>query len=256
MSQWIYYPRDVKFESATITDITGTCTTKENMLNNRKNSVAQITTTSGAIYKFRIDLGSGVTSSCNFIALVNNNLFQETATIIVQIDDNDNAGLANPTSVLTSQAAVAADEPIWLEIFNQSPTPKRYYWVTIGSVSTAGYIGCLVMGTVRSMVDPSLPIETNRSRAGTRLNESGGGTRFETRRFVKRPQWGVNYTLINRANRDNLNTFFDDTDGAPFVFTDDAGTSLYYGRIIGDVKTAQDPAPELFKTSLLIEEEV
>lgn len=237
---WKFYPPHYALESATLTATTGTSSTLDNIKNQRpalKMEVDSVGTyVSGADeFMFKVDFGATQTNS--FVALVNHNLYQETGQLRVYADAVDNPALTTPITPLGVVSAVATDEPIWLGEFAGTHT-KRYLWPHFDSISAAAYCGTLLLGEIAEpSVDPSWesPITID-IESGRIINVSPSGFSWKTRTHGIKNGWAVKYQLLNDADYAILNNWLTDSERVdmPFVFTDDGGTTYYYGELIGE----------------------
>lgn len=247
MSNVIFFPTSPLVEVATLTDVTGTSSTKTNALNNRPSSKLEVDTVAGTgsdEYKVRIDVGSGNTLNPTFIAFVNHNLYQETCILQLYNDTADNASLTSPWPLFgggdpSPRSAISTDEPIWLERQFSSPSAKRYHWILFDSIAATAYLGCLLFGIeVEPSVDPNLPITEEHDRMGAIVNRSSGGVKWVTRNHKDIRVWDFLYELIDDTNQAKLVGLWRESDGdaidRPLIFTLDGGTTFYYGLIVGN----------------------
>lgn len=242
-TNWIFYPPHPELLSATFTATAGTSSSISKSIDTRIKSLMEVDTVgtyiSGADeFMYRIDFGVGVTKVVDFIALVNHNLLQEAANLTLYIDTADNASLTSAGTVVSSQAAAAGDEPIWLEEKTASVVAKRYYWVHFDQIAATAYAGEVLIGEkVEPSVDPNweTPIEVD-IESGRIVNISPGGSEFITRTHGIKRGWQVKYQFLNDADETIMRTWLEDTDfvDTPFVFTRNGGTSFHYGRLIGN----------------------
>lgn len=240
-TNWIFYPQDPLIESATLTTTAGTCANIANCQNNRRGSLIDITALGSYIsgsdeYMVKIDKGSS--SLANFIALVDNNLYTDTGKMVLYHDDNDNAGLVDPSVSFSQQTAAATNEPIWVYDFSASPRTKRYHWLNLDTISTSAEFGCLLIGSiVEPVVDPNWELEIEIDiESGRIINKGPSGYNWKTRTHGIKRGWQVGYELLGDTDRDTLLNWITDSDyvETPFVFTPDGGTNYYYGELIGN----------------------
>lgn len=258
---WKFYPPHYELETATLTATTGTSSTLNNIKNQRpglKMDVDTVGTYVGGAdeFMYRIDFGAGVTKGCEFIALVNHNLYQEAAQLRLYVDTTDNSGLTGPITPVGAQAAVSTDEPIWLEEFTGEYT-KRYFWPFFDSISAAAYCGVALIGSiVEPSVDPSweTPITID-IESGRIVNVSPTGFPWKTRTHGVKNAWNVKYQLLNDADYAILSNWLTDSERVdlPFVFTNDGGTTYYYGELVGDA-TITPVQAGLFNVEFQIQE--
>lgn len=241
-TNWIYYPPHIELFTATLTATTGTSSTLANIHEPHKNVKMDVDTVgtyvSGADeFMYRIDFGSGVTKTADFIALVNHNLYQETGALRLYVDATDNSALATPLQARAALSATATDEPIWVASVVAGYT-KRYWWPFFDSIAATAYCGTLLLGvTVNPTVDPSWeqPIEID-IESGRIVNMSPDGFNWKTRNHGVKYGWQVKYELLNDSDMAIMLAWLADTDfvDTPFVFTNDGGTNYYYAELIGN----------------------
>lgn len=242
-TNWIYYPAHPDLQTATLTATAGTSSTVANTVNTRILSRMDVDTLGTYVsgtdeFMYRIDFGSGNTKQIDFIYIVGHNLYQETASLRLYYDISDNASLTSPATLIGGNAAVSTDEPIWVETIGSVVAAKRYYWVLLDSIAATAYAGCIGIGySVNPSVDPNWErsIEIN-IESGRIVNASHGGFNWKTRTHGVKRGWQVGYELISESDKDELLDWLSDADYAdtPFVFTNDGGTTFYYGELIGN----------------------
>lgn len=245
---WKYYPPHIELFTATLTATTGTSSTLANINEPHRlirmdvDTVGTFSGGDGDEFAFRIDYGAGVTMPATFIALVNHNLYQETGNLFVYIDQADNSGLTTPAAALGSQTAGSGDEPIWVEEIVTGYT-KRYWWVLFDEITTAGYCGACLLG---SKVEPSIDPNYGSPRlvdinSGRILTNTPDGYTHKTRLHGHKYNWPVKYESISTADKTILETWLTDDDliDTPFVFTNDGGTTFYYGELLDDISITE-----------------
>jgi len=237
-TNWKYYIPHNELFSATLTATTGTSSTLANIQNVRRYSRMDVDTVAGTgsdEFKFRVDYGAGVTKSGEFIALLNHNLYTETCNLYVYVDATDNSALATPLAALNVQAATSADSPIWVEEIVTGYT-KRYWWPLFDSIAATAYCGICLLGEVLNPTpDPNWesPIEID-IESGRIINTTPAGVQWITRTSEKANGFAVRYEVITTAQKDEIvDALFTYPDN-PFVFTNDGGTTYYYGRVFGN----------------------
>lgn len=241
-TNWIFYPPHIEMFTATLTATTGTSSTLANLHEPHRFVRMDVDTVgtyvSGADeFMYRIDFGSGVTKTADFIALVNHNFYSETASLRVYVDSTDNASLTGPLQARASVAAVSTDEPIWVETVISGYT-KRYWWPFFDSISANAYCGSLLLGvTVNPTVDPiweslvEIDIESGRI-----VNTTPDGYNHKVRKHGIKYGWEVKYQFLSDADVATFKAWLAHADyvDTPFVFTDNGGTNYYYGELMGN----------------------
>lgn len=239
-TNWKYYIPHNELFSATLTATTGTSSTLANIQNVRRYSRMDVDTVGTYVsgsdeFMFRIDFGSGVTKTCNFVALLNHNLVTETGKLRVYTDNADNASLTDPQFMLNEEDVVAGDDPIWVEAADNERT-KRYFWVLFDSIAATAYCGICLLGEVLNPTpDPNWesPIEID-IESGRIINTTPAGVQWITRTSEKANGFAVRYEVITTAQKDEIADALFAYPDNPFVFTNDGGTTYYYGRVFGN----------------------
>ena len=240
-TNWKFYPQSPLVEAATLVADIGTSSTKDNILNNRKLSLLNVDTVTAGQYRLQIDVGSGNTIDPDFMALVNHNLYTDTATVGLTHSTADTVTGTAPSPVATDSFTVvtmtSAHQPIFVKT-GIIVLAKRYWWLDITTSSAIAYIGQLLIGvTVNPSVDPNWesPIEID-IESGRIVNISPGGFNWKTRTHGIKQGWQVKYQFLSDADVTLFKAWLADDDfiDTPFVFTNDGGTTYYYGELMGN----------------------
>lgn len=239
MANWLYYPQSSLVRNSTITNLVGTLSVPYNSLNDRQHAVTKVATLSAGECSFRIDLGSGNTLAPDFIAIVNNTIYTDTANLTLLTGSTDDGSTWDET-IINAYAFLSTDEPIYLKVF-AAGIARRYFKVKLTNASTASTWGGLLLGNKVSTtltVNYGEPIDNDTS--GIRMNETSGGAGIGVVNYGIRRMWNVRYEYISTADKDLLLGLQTSTTGQlrPFVFTDTAG-AIYYVRLNSGIRRSE-----------------
>lgn len=264
MSIHKFYPQHALVEAATLTDLTGASTSKENMLDYRRSHYAVITTVSAGSYWFKVDLGASNALAPTFIAFVDNNFYPLATGVDLILDSSPDAAA---WTTIASDNHGANDTPIWVHTFAAPANARRYFRVRLGT-SSANLIanihrfGCMFIGTsYEPSIDPNYDQPIVDDSSGTTLNRASGGALFAVQRYADFAVHGIGYETLPTVDRTILENLKNYVGGSlkPFVSAIDVGDGTLgyiYARIVKDSYQAVQTQSGLWAVKFNLMEEV
>jgi len=265
MSNVIFYYSGI--DSATLT-YSATETTnypKENLQDRNKNTSMRDTSLGPFDCNLIIDLGSGITRTPDYLIL-GNYIFQSNGNTLITFQYSATGAFGGEQGdAFTDENCEAATLTDKLKTF--TATSAYRYWRLLVEDSnvtqiTSIQLANLFFGTKwEHNHDPEIGIAKGRYYESI-INESAGGNRFsQITNTTKRRSWDYDFKYITAAERANWETWIDAVYAGnkyshyPFYFSDDAGTTLYFVRSVGDI-VFKEIAYNTWETSLRLEEEI
>jgi hypothetical protein len=256
-----FYTQNSLVESSTISDLVGTATGEERIIDYRKQSIMKVTAVSGGAYAFKIDV-SATKMNPFYYGFINHNFSNGTLDVKIKsstVDDGSDFTTGGET--LTLSSATASDNLLFVN--SEYGHTRRYFKIELSSTaSTANYLGQFFMLTETDAYattrDPSPIQQIAMNREGQVYNESHGGQAFVVSRYGRRRIWRLKWETITDADLLILQNFEDAVGGKekPFIFTLDNGSTYLYGRFASDLTYSVGVSSDLNDVEFLIKEEV
>uniref|UniRef100_A0A6H1ZPX3 Uncharacterized protein n=2 Tax=viral metagenome TaxID=1070528 RepID=A0A6H1ZPX3_9ZZZZ len=246
MSYQLYHQ---SIESATLT-YSATADTNypaTNMQDRYKNTFFKDTGI-GADCDIKIDFGANRT--CDYILLGNYFAIPDGGTTLtIDLQRDDNAGFASPTTVFSTENIYSATLTKKLKTFT-SCTDR--YWRILFKSNTGVtevdnlQIGTIFLGTAITLShSPELDVAQSADYL-VNVNQGVGGIRSGSiDNTTVRRLWSYPWKLLSETDKTNLQTFRDsvymnkDLSRYPFWWSPDTGTTLYYARTKGALDMKQ-----------------
>lgn len=188
---------DIPFNAATITPSVAYATANPvtNLVNGSRASIAELATSQTGTHTITFDLGSGVTQSCDYFALINAKILKSSGVTSVVLKGSDGVTPATIATITLSSATLVGGQGLDYITTFATTTAYRYWIVEFTSVATSKRpVSKIYLGTLLDLGrDPQL----ERSANSKKKDDKG---------IYEAIELSLNYKGISTTNRQTFET--------------------------------------------------